>query len=390
MKTTAWPYIILSYMSLFVYGFTDNIRGPLFPEILANYKVSDTVGSWMFAMSSLSGFAASYLARHFLRKFDRKNVLQVAAIIAILALAGMAFSRNFAFFLTFSFISGISQGILALVPNILVPLAASAERKQQFLSGLHAMYGLASFLAPLAAAAVALATPNWRWTFLLAGLGPLFLFSYSLRAKHPLFDNEDRNETPPPPAPTSHRHALPQIFLASMVSFNVAAEVLISSRLALYMRREMNYSLEAASLYVTYFFIGMLAGRLFFAAYKFSLPTRQQLSISLLSTAVLIVLGLFVHPLFLPLTGLAIAPFYPLSISFISSEFPEDLDSAISYMTAMDSFMLIVMHLTVGKLTQSFGIKQAFFSGLFFLLVSYFLTNTYAYFFHRRKVTPQA
>ena len=49
-----WPLILISFASLFVFGISDNIRGPLFPEILKEFNISDSMGSLMFALSSLS------------------------------------------------------------------------------------------------------------------------------------------------------------------------------------------------------------------------------------------------------------------------------------------------------------------------------------------------
>ncbi len=379
-----WPLILISYASLFVFGLSDNIRGPLFPEILKEFSISDSMGSLMFAFSSLSGFVASYFARHLLRKFDRRSILQGACIGMTLTLLGLSAAPNFYFFLAMSILFGLNSGILGLVPNVLVPLGATAERKQQLLSGLHAMYGVASLLAPLFVAAVSYFTHNWRYTFALTALAPLTLYFYSLHQSHHAHHSK--------PKISKEEHALnkkknfkPQIFLALMVSFAVAAEIMISSRLALYMRRVWNYDLEMSSIYVTFFFVALLAGRLLFTGVKFNRTIKTQLSVSLILTALMYFLGLYINPLFLAVAGFTIAPFYPLAISLISTEFPEDLDTAVSYMMATDSMMLALMHLLVGKLSDEFGIHLAIYSGVFFLTISFFLVNSYQFFFKSPK-----
>nr|BDT26931.1 MFS transporter [Bacteriovorax sp. HI3] len=377
-----WPLILISYASLFVFGISDNIRGPLFPEILKDFNVSDSMGSLMFALSSISGFFASHLTRHLLRRYDRKSILQIGCLGLTFALLGMALAPSFQIFLALSVIFGMCSGILGLIPNVLVPLGASAEKKQQLLSGLHAMYGIASLLAPMLVAAVGFFTKNWRITFALTAVTPLILYFYSLHKSH--YPHHQK------PKLTAEEHKAnrkknfkPQIFLAFMVSFAVAAEVMMSSRLALYMRRVWNYDLEMSSLYVTYFFIALLLGRLLFTGVKFNRSIPFQLSACLLITAMCISLGLFIHPLFFAVAGMSIAPFYPLAIAMISSEFPHDLDTAVSYMMATDSMMLAIMHVTVGKLSDEYGIHQAMYSEAFFLTVSFILVNTYHFFFKR-------
>ena len=171
-----WPLILISYASLFVFGISDNIRGPLFPEILKEFNISDSLGSMMFALSSLSGFLASHFARNLLRRFDRRSILQWACIGLALTLLGLAVSPNFYIFLGFSILFGLNSGIIGLVPNVLVPLGSTPEKKQRLLSGLHAMYGVASLIAPMLVASISFITGNWRYTFALTALAPLSLF----------------------------------------------------------------------------------------------------------------------------------------------------------------------------------------------------------------------
>ncbi len=383
-----WPLILISYASLFVFGISDNIRGPLFPEILKDFNISDSMGSLMFALSSISGFIASHFARSLLRRYDRRSILMWACMGMTFSMLGLAFAPNFVVFLIFSVSFGLNSGIIGLVPNVLVPLGSSPEKKQQLLSGLHAMYGIASLIAPIFVAGISFFSGSWRHTFALISLAPLTLFLYALHRSHlphhqkPVFSKEAHQKN-------KKTNFKPQVFLAFMVSFAVAAEVMISSRLALYMRRVWFYDLEMSSLYVTYFFVCLLLGRLLFTGVKFNRSIRFQLSGCLLITAVLIVLGLIVHPLFLAAAGFSIAPFYPLSIALISSEFPYDLDTAVSYMMATDSMMLALMHLLVGKLSDQFGIHHAIYSAVVFLTLSFLLVNSYQFFFKNSESSPK-
>lgn len=378
-----WPLILISYASLFVFGISDNIRGPLFPEILKEFNITDAMGSLMFAVSSLSSFVSSFFARKLLRKYDRRSILQWACLGLTFSMLGLALSPHFYIFLACSILFGLFSGILGLIPNVLVPLGATAEKKQQFLSGLHAMYGVASLLAPMVVAFVSYISGNWRYAFAVTAIAPFTLFLYSIHKSHtphhakPIADKEKQNLN-------KSKNFKPQAYLALMVSFCVAAEIMISSRLALLMRREWNYDLEMSSLYVTGFFICMLFGRLLFTGFKFNKTVLFQLSGCLVITAMMVTLGLFIHPLFLVASGFTVGPFYPLAISFISSEFPDDLDTAVSYMIATDSMMLALMHVLVGKLTDTFGIHHAIFSAVVFLTLSFCLVNSYQFFFKKR------
>jgi MFS family permease len=294
----------------------------------------------------------------------------------MIALLGLATAPYFWVFLAFSFLFGLSQGVLGLVPNVLVPLGTSEHRKQQMLSGLHTMYGVASLLAPLLAAAVEHFTGSWRWTFAAAIVGPASLLAYTFHGSHKNLHTRSRISDE-----DYHAHKAknfrPQVFLALMLSFAVATEIMLSSRLALYMQRVWAYDMETSSLYVTYFFIFMMLGRGLFTVVHFRQSPQFLLTTSIFTTGICILLGVFVHPLFLAVGGFTVAPFYPLSISWISSEFPQDLDSVVSYMMATDSLMLIIMHLGIGKMTDLIGIQNAVLSGLAFVLLSFSMIHLY-------------
>ncbi len=378
-----WPFILLSYGGLLVYGLCDSLRGPLFPEILAEFAVSDAAGSLMFALASTSGLVASLFARLLLWRFERILVLRAAALGLFASLLGLAAAQSYWLFLACSVCFGLSLGFIGLIPNILVALGSTKERKQQLLAGLHAMFGISSLLAPLLAASASLTFGSWRWAFALASLAPLALLVYTRHSSHALLHRKDPEATAES-AVRSRRNFWPQTYLALMLGFAVIAEVLISSRMALYMRRTQGADLQQSSLYTTYFFIALLTGRLLFAAVRFRASLIFQLSTCLLLSAALLFAGLYLHPLFLAATGFGIAPFYPLAIALISNEFPDDLDTAVSHMMATGSLMLIVMHLLAGQLSDAWGLHQALLVlGPTFLLLALLICNSYGWIFKR-------
>lgn len=383
MAPVIWPFILLSYASLFVFGISDNVRGPLFPEILKQFEVSDSVGSLMFALSAFSTLIASYGSRKLLRHYDRLSVLRLGALALTFSMWGMASAWSFVPFLIFSFFFGLSMGIIGLIPNILVSVGTPSIYKQRMLSGLHTMYGLASLMAPLLAAIMERLTGNWRFSFLAASVAPLMLLIYSFSKSHKNLHKKSEFSLEHHKA-NKKRNFKPQMFLAIMLSLAVATEIMVSSRLALFMQRQWNFSMEHSSLYVTYFFIAMMIGRFLFAVVHFKTSARRLLIYSLVVSLICMVAGLWWNPLLLSLVGFTIAPFYPLTISWISEQFPEDLDSAISYLMAVDSVMLITMHLSVGKITDLSNIHTAFHLGVVFSTISLLMVYLYPKLFKPR------
>lgn len=371
-----WGYIVLAYLSLFALGMADNVRGPLFPEILKSFSISDTQGAIYYATSSFCGFFGSLLVRALLQRWSRVRTLQFSVVLMTVGLVGMGLVSDFRWMLVFSGIFGASLGVVGVVQNVLVSEGSLPQKRQQMLSGLHATYGIASLLAPLAVAAISSWLGSWRYVFLIVSVVPGALLLGSAFWRDPQGQKKGEAKVPRVSSPVqSSRDHFGQIYLAVTFAFYVLAEIMVSTRLSLYTRRELHLDLQESSFYLTGFFGCVLAGRLLFTFFHFKWPLRHMLSVFLVSSAACISLGLTGHPLFLALSGFFMAPFYPLAMAYISGHYEKNMDSAISYCMAIQSFLTVAMHGVVGYLTDQHGISAALWVGPLALLVSFVLLN---------------
>lgn len=360
-----WPYIILSYLSLFALGLSDNVRGPLFPEILKAFSLNDTQGSLIFAFSASASFFGSLLGARWLKKFNKVRVLDAGLIFCTVGLVGMGASPQFEVLLGFSLVFGFSMGVMGVCQNTLAAIGSTERRRNQVLAGLHSMYGLASLLAPLIVSGIWLATGSWRWVFWAIATVPLVivLYSFFVATKvDPVMHSRDHH---------NRKVAFgPRLWVALMLGCYVVTEIMVSSRLALYMSRIRGLSLQESSYYVSAFFVCLLAGRLLFTFFHFKSGLKLQLAASFSLSLVAILLGIYWNPWFLVLSGLTMAPAYPLAVSYMAQVFPGALAPAISVAMATQSFLIILMHLLVGRLTDSLGIQWALMVGPVALFVA--------------------
>jgi FHS family glucose/mannose:H+ symporter-like MFS transporter len=380
-----WPFIILSYISMFALGLSDNIRGPLFPEILHEFQLTDGQGSWMFAVASIFGFFGSAFSRHFIQKWNHIHLLDFALILMSVSLGALALAPNFICVLLASMVLGLSIGLMGVAQNVLCSKGTNLQRRRQIVSGMHAIYGFSSFVAPLIVAFLGSYFHSWRLCFGLAAIFPVLTLIFSLLKRVRVETRDTHAEKGSEMLPIKGLRAA-QIYLAVAFGSYVVAEIMVSSRLALFVRRERNLDLEQSSLYVSGFFVLMFLGRLFFAWRPLKYDLRNQLSWSLLLSFVFIFLGLYVHPIFLLLTGLTMAPYYPLAIVYISECFPRNIDSAIASTMAAQSLLVVMMHFTVGYFSDWLGLTMALWVGPFFLLVALFILRTYPRLFLDKKV----
>lgn len=373
--------IFFAFLSLFLLGLADNIRGPLFPEILSFFSVSSSKGALSFATTSTAAFIASFLSAAYLRRFSISSLLLLAVVIMSAGLGVMGFASTFEILLLGSFLLGLSIGFMGVSQNLLVTENVSPENQSKALSGLHAMYGFASFLAPVIASQTAIHFGIWRAAFIVTAMLCVVFFCIQILVHpQPSFPVIKPQKTQDPGAARISKTAL--ISIGGLFGFYVVAEILVSTRLAQYMRTYFQMNLEQSSQYVTYFFLFLLAGRLFFAFKRINLPIKTQMNISLFLSLFLLILGLKFHPFFLALVGLGMAPYYPLSVAYISEYTGVHTRTFITFAMSFQSLSVISMHLGVGYLTDHLGLFYAFGVGIFALALSWICLN-----FHPAKYT---
>lgn len=383
IKQSYWA-LIFSFSSLFILGLADNIRGPLFPEILNQFHLSNIQGSWSFAMASSAAFLGSWISSIYLKRLSISSLLHLSVLLMGVGLISMGQATNYNYLLCGSFILGLSIGFMGVSQNLLVSENVDPEMRSRALSGLHGMYGLSSFFAPILAARATEYFGVWRGAFIVAGLISLvfFILQFMIRP-HPDF--------------TAHQHIvsvdqnlrqhsqktskLALLTLGGMFAFYVVAEILVSTRLALYMRTYFQMNLDESSRYVTLFFLFLLLGRVLFAFVKVPFSLKTQLNASLAVALILLALGLKIHPFFLALAGLGMAPYYPLCVSYISEISAGQSRTFIAFAMSFQSLAVVSMHLGVGYLTDLLGLAFAFSVSLLALFISLLCLNL-----HPRKL----
>jgi fucose permease len=383
----SYPILVIAFASLLLFGLSDNIRGPLFPEILYTFAVSDSQGSWFFSFSSGAGILGSFVCAWLISKRGEKQTLEISLFLLIAAQLLVSFSPTFQSVLASKILFGFSLGLMGVIQNFLVVQASPEKYKKRILAGLHSMYAGASLLAPLLVNALVIVWKNlhgetelWRAAFRATAFFSFLLLLVTLRQKKWIIPNSkqalDNREM-------SNESQFKRIYFSLILASYVAAEILISSRIALYLRREHAATLEESSFYTAGFFLCLLAGRSLFSFWSPNLSTRRQLILSLASSLVLILLGLFWHPLFLAVSGLAMAPFYPLMMGWAGEIFSKNLAASLGLAMTLSNIAVLGMHLFLGMVSSWPGIRYGFMLGPLLCLIALGMLISYEKFFHQ-------
>ncbi len=375
VSKTQW-ILLFACTSMFALGLADNIRGPLFPELISFFHLSNTEASSSFAITSMFGFFGNLIAERILRKVSIDRLLVLSLIIMSVSLFGMGIAPYFVVYMIAAAFFGLSMGFMGITQNLMVAENITGEVQTKALSGLHSTYGLSSLVAPFVASYAPGLLGSWRaGIFVTCGASILvFVCTHFIRSKESISHvksqslREDIQIEP-------QRNMFALFMFGGILAFYVVTEILVSSRLALYMRQYFNMGLKESSLYVTYFFSFLLLGRLGFTFKKFVISIRTQMNILLSLTLVCVLLGLIIHPFLLAFSGLAMAPFYPLGIAYLSEQTHIHKRRFITFALAFQNFCLITMHFGVGYLTDQFGLLNAFGVGIVSIVLSLLCIN---------------
>ena len=348
----AWFLLALSYVSLLVFGLTDNTRGPVFPDILREFSLSQTAGSFFFIMGSGTSIFSGLFAHRVLKWLGDIPTLRLGMALLLVSQALFAWSQNFYFLLLGAFVFGICIGVLGVAQNVLVLHAAPNGESQKWLSGLHSMYGISSLLAPLLVNVCLYFGGTWQTAFVLnLGLTALVLaLSF--------FERQGDEQLPPPEVAPPVK--VPGAYwFAGLLGFYVAFELLVCTRLNLFAQSVKGLSVEEANYLMAGFFFFLTAGRVasFFVQLKARLET--QLAGYLILGSFVFLAGVWVHPFFMALTGLLLAPIYPLAMSLAGQKFGPQVRAVASLAVSLSGVAVVTMHAVVGLASDFWGLTPA-------------------------------
>ncbi len=352
MSALVW----MAYVSLLVLGLVDNIRGPFFPEILAELNLTGTVGSLFFAVTSLMAFVGSWSCQFILRSRNSMFIMWFAGFIFHLGFVAVALAQGLFLLLLACAFFGWAFGAWNVGQNLLVVEGAQDHLRRRLLNGLHSMYGAAALLAPILASMFRWFGFDWRDTFLFLSVLPLLMGLWSFRW---------RGETHARVTSATALRLTPEewrrcLALALVLSAYLWGELSVTTRLTLWLRTDLDFSPDRANFYQSMFFAGLLGGRiaLSFIALQ-AVSNWVLLSLSGGLSALFFHLGLSVSPEWILVAGVTMAPFFPVAMDQVNEMFGAKSAQALGFVIGFGSLSLVVMHLAVGALTDWAGLTRA-------------------------------
>lgn len=323
LKTNASIWVILgTILSLFLYGFVDNLKGGTLSGLLDELSLSYSAGG-AIQQGAYLGFMAASLSTGFLIAVagHRRSLIFGAVCMAIGMLAYSLFSA-FLPLLVFMTVIGLGLGILNLVGVRLITDLQSNE-KGKYLNLTALFHGLAAMLAPLYTGRLLAAGFSWRGIYqvsiLLVGLYAIY-FLVPLR-KRMVVHEINLKPIPLRVLFQSLLRARIWAFYAIIFCYE-AVEIGFAVWVSEFLQTTRAQSLESSLSALSLFFLFLMIGRLIGSFIVEKIGYLRVLFTASLCAGLCLAIGIFAPAPFhhlLPATGLFLSVLFPTTSAAASN-----------------------------------------------------------------------
>ncbi len=314
MKTHSWLNLASYYVSFMSIGLSAASLGPTLPGLMAQIGVDASVISILFVVRPIGYLLGSILVGRLYDRVPGKPIMMIAVLMMAASMALIPVSGLFWVLLIVMFMVGVAESGIDVGGNTLI-VWTYGDKVAPYMNGLHFMFGVGAFVAPLVVAQVAL----WGWGIAGAywALAALILPGALLLWLTPSPEVRKRTDGA---GGTSINYLLVGLFAAFLFLY-VGAEIGFGNWVYLYALKLGLADETSAALINSVFWGSLTAGRLVSIPLASKLRPRTVLMIGLIGSV--ISLGL---PLFFPQSstllwigaiglGASMAPIFPTTIS---------------------------------------------------------------------------
>ncbi|MCX6128339.1 MAG: MFS transporter, partial [Proteobacteria bacterium] len=335
--------------------FVDNSRGPVLPVLCEQLKIPYETAGLFLMVGNLAAVLATFTMGRILPRFGEWRAAIAVSWIAILPGLLAPFVESRWRLLGLGLLLGASVSLVGSLSSILTVRGTTPQTRSRVMSMQQVMYGLGSFAAPLLFSSLTYVHAPWWSLFSLASasfffLGLLFIW---------LLPREEKAHAKQNLQNSFAKFDINFINIILVFMCYVAGEVLASMWMNSLLVDKHGLAPEVAAHYQVGFFI--LIGLTRFLCFLFVGPRLERLVLvtCLLFGSFFAFLGQQGFSWALPLIGV-LGPFFPLTMARVSVQFPKTWQSMMIYIYVSIQTVLALMHFSVGRIADRFGLEQAF------------------------------
>jgi fucose permease len=367
-KTTIFLLTAGCFLSFFVFGFTDNLKGPTLPAMLAELNISYGTGGNIFFGEYLGFLIATLITGILADRFGLKSVIILAGVFLGIGVGGYSFFQSAILLSGSLFILGMGLGALELGPNAII-VSLHHERKGLYLNLMAVLHGLGSLVAPLFAGWLLSLTISWRviyrWDLLLIAMFVIiFIFLRFPKAEEK--------------AQIDFRH-IPQIafkkdlpWFYAAICFYVAAEIGMGSWLVTFLQETRSISVTASNQSLSLFFAMIMVGRLVGAFFVQRVGYLRSILFMSIGGSLCIAVGLLGPKetfFLLPMTGFFLSIIFPTITAAVSDTHTENGNTILGVLYTFAGLGGVIGPWFIGWGSDLFGLQIGFSLNIVFMMI---------------------
>ena len=277
------------FLSFFVFGFTDNLKGPTLPSMLAELNINYGTGGNIFFGEYLGFLIATLITGILADRFGLKSVMLLAGVFLGIGAGGYGFFQSAILLSGSLFVLGMGLGALELGPNAII-VSLHHERKGLYLNLMSVLHGLGSLIAPLFAGWLLSMSVSWRLIYrldilLIALFVLIFIFLRFPKAEEKA--QLDFRHIPQ----IAFKGQLPWYYVA--ITFYVAAEIGLASWLVTFLQQIHGATITQSNQSLALFFAMLMIGRLIGGFFVHRIGYLRSILLMTIGGLVCILTGLF-------------------------------------------------------------------------------------------------
>jgi fucose permease len=366
-KTTVILLTAGCFLAFFVFGFTDNLKGPTLPAMLTELSFDYGTGGNIFFGEYLGFLIATLITGMLADRFGLKSVILLAGLFLAVGVSGYSAFSSTSLLFTSIFIVGMGLGALELGPNAII-VSLHHERKGLYLNLMSVLHGFGSLLAPLFAGWLLSLSVSWRviyrWDLVLVALFVIvFLFLRFPKAEEK--SQIDFRRIPQ----VAFKGDLPWFYTA--ICFYVAAEIGMGQWLATFLQDIRNASVADSSQALSLFFGMVMVGRFIGGFFVQKVGYLRSILFVSVGGILCIVLGLFVPEtsFLLPLTGFFFSIIFPTITAAVSDHHTENANTILGVLFTFAGVGGMIGPWLIGLGSDLFGLQAGFSFNIAFVMI---------------------
>lgn len=365
LKPTTFLITAGCFLSFFVFGFTDNLKGPTLPAMIRELNIDYGASGNIFFGEYLGFIITSLIAGILADRFGLKTILLLAGILLAAGVTGYSAFQNSLLLTAALFCVGLGLGAIELGANATI-IQIHPQRKGLYLNLMAVLHGLGSLLAPLFAGWLLRLNISWRiiyrWDILLITLF-IFLFLFLQFPKSQEHNNSmDFRHIPN----FAFKGNLPWFYAA--IAFYVAAEIGVASWLVTFLQETLGAGVLVSNQSLSLFFLLLMLGRLGGGFIVHRLGYLRSILFASIGSLVSFSLGAFTNlSIFLPITGFFFSIIFPTFTATVSENLKENTNTILGALFTFAGIGGLLGPWAIAWASDLLGLKLGFAFGAIFI-----------------------